>query len=148
MFWIQMKQGTSSVSSLTMLLQHFFKKLSNGLFQSLNTHSGCIQWLWFNSWTVEDFVDVTILSCLICSRRKEGNILFNDALNTFYLRLYGVRYMLNDDSDSKNSFRLAARVLLFVTLVVDHWLEQVNSSMGICSNELWHEYVRHALLMF
>ena len=23
--------------------------------------------------------------------RKEGNVLFNDALNTFYLRLYGVR---------------------------------------------------------
>ena len=22
--------------------------------------------------------------------RKEGNVLFNDALNTFYLRLYGV----------------------------------------------------------
>ena len=24
--------------------------------------------------------------------RKEGNVLFNDALNTFYLRLYGVRH--------------------------------------------------------
>ena len=24
--------------------------------------------------------------------RKEENILFNDALNTFYLRLYGVRH--------------------------------------------------------
>ena len=24
--------------------------------------------------------------------RKEGNVLFNDALNTFYLWLYGVRY--------------------------------------------------------
>ena len=23
--------------------------------------------------------------------KKEGNVLFNDALNTFYLRLYGVR---------------------------------------------------------
>ena len=23
--------------------------------------------------------------------RKEGNVLFNDTLNTFYLRLYGVR---------------------------------------------------------
>ena len=23
--------------------------------------------------------------------RKEGNVLFNDALNTFYLRLYGLR---------------------------------------------------------
>ena len=25
--------------------------------------------------------------------RKEGSVLFNDALNTFYLRLYGVGYM-------------------------------------------------------
>ena len=24
--------------------------------------------------------------------RKEGNVLFNDALNTFYLWLYGVRH--------------------------------------------------------
>ena len=24
--------------------------------------------------------------------RKEGNVLFNDALNTFYLRLYGIRH--------------------------------------------------------
>ena len=35
------------------------------------------------------------------SRRKEGNVLFNDALNTFYLRLYGVRYMVKDHSDSE-----------------------------------------------
>ena len=33
---------------------------------------------------------------------KEGIILFNNTLNTFYLRLYGVRYMVNDHSDSKS----------------------------------------------
>ena len=33
--------------------------------------------------------------------RKEGNILFNDALNTFYLRLYGVGHMVKDHSDSE-----------------------------------------------
>ena len=27
--------------------------------------------------------------------RKEGNVLFNDALNTFYLRLYGIRNFMN-----------------------------------------------------
>ena len=27
---------------------------------------------------------------------KEGNVLFNEALNTFYLRLYGVRYMVKE----------------------------------------------------
>ena len=31
--------------------------------------------------------------------RKEGNVLFNDAFNTFYLRLYGVRHMVKDHSD-------------------------------------------------
>ena len=33
--------------------------------------------------------------------RKEGNVLFNDALNTFYLRLYGVGHMVKDHSDSE-----------------------------------------------
>ena len=33
--------------------------------------------------------------------RKKGNVLFNDAFNTFYLRLYGVRHMVEDHSDSK-----------------------------------------------
>ena len=36
------------------------------------------------------------------SRNKKGSkCLFNDALNTFYLRLYGVRHMVNDHSDSE-----------------------------------------------
>ena len=33
--------------------------------------------------------------------RKEGNVLFKDTLNTFYLRLYGVRQMVKDHSDSE-----------------------------------------------
>ena len=28
----------------------------------------------------------------------EGNVLFNDALNTFYFLLYGVRHMVKDGS--------------------------------------------------
>ena len=35
-------------------------------------------------------------TCTCYEGRKEGNVLFNDALNTFYLRLYGVRHMVND----------------------------------------------------
>ena len=31
--------------------------------------------------------------------QKEGNVLFNDTLNTFYLRLYGVGHMVKDQSD-------------------------------------------------
>ena len=30
---------------------------------------------------------------------QNGNVLFNDALNTIYLRLYGVRHKLKDHSD-------------------------------------------------
>ena len=53
---------------------------------------------------------------------KEGNVLFNNALNTFYLQLYGVRHMVKDHSESEKgnplrhigySFRLTARVLLY-----------------------------------
>ena len=33
--------------------------------------------------------------------RKERNVLFNDALNTFYLWLYGIRHMVKDQSDSE-----------------------------------------------
>ena len=51
--------------------------------------------------------------------KNEGNVLFNDALNTFYLRVYCVRYMVKYQSDREIgkpllphglSFRLAARV--------------------------------------
>ena len=33
---------------------------------------------------------------------QEGNILFNDALNTFHLRLYGVGHTVNDHSNSES----------------------------------------------
>ena len=33
--------------------------------------------------------------------KKEGNVLFNDALNTFYLQLYGVIHMVKNHSDSE-----------------------------------------------
>ena len=33
--------------------------------------------------------------------RKEGNVLFNDALNSFYLWLYGIELMAKDHSDSE-----------------------------------------------
>ena len=32
---------------------------------------------------------------------RERDVLFNDALNTFYLRLYGVRHIVKDHSDSE-----------------------------------------------
>ena len=77
--------------------------------------------------------------------RKKGNVLFNDALSTYYLRLYDVIHMVENHSAREEtrcrhmgySFRLAARVFYrdhptdmiiyttaFVTPVVEHWLEQ------------------------
>ena len=69
--------------------------------------------------------------------RKEGNVLFNDPLNTFYLRLYGVGHMVKDHSDSERGSPLLPHGLLFqistdriahttsfVTPVVEHWVER------------------------
>ena len=44
---------------------------------------------------------------------KEGNVLFNDALNTFYLRLYNIRHMIKDHSDSERGNPLTPHRLLF-----------------------------------
>ena len=41
-----------------------------------------------------------ISSYAVSFTRKEGHVLFYDALNTFYLRLFGVRHMVKDNSDS------------------------------------------------
>ena len=43
----------------------------------------------------------------------ERNVLFNDALNTFYLRLYGVKHMVKDHSDSERGNPLPPHKLLF-----------------------------------
>ena len=43
-----------------------------------------------------------VLSCLLCYlSERERNVLFNDALNTFYLRLYDVGHTVKDHSDSE-----------------------------------------------
>ena len=49
----------------------------------------------------------------VCVCVKEGNVLFNDALNTFYLRLYGVRHLVKDHSDSERGNPLPPHGLLF-----------------------------------
>ena len=46
-----------------------------------------------------------------CNER-ERNVLFNDALNTFYLRLYGIRHMVKDHSDSEKENPLPPHRLL------------------------------------
>ena len=78
--------------------------------------------------------------------REREMFLFNDTLNTFYVRLYGVRHMVKDHSDSEKENLLPPHRLLlsinskgsfictipdrithitaFVTPVVEHWLER------------------------
>ena len=46
-------------------------------------------------------VRCTVHTVHVCTGRKEEHVLFNDALNTFYLRLYGVGHVVKDHSDSK-----------------------------------------------
>ena len=47
-------------------------------------------------------------------RERERNVLFNDALNTFYLQLYGVRHMVKDHSDSEKGNLLPPHRLLLL----------------------------------
>ena len=44
---------------------------------------------------------------------KEGSVLLNDAHNTLYLRLYGVRHMVKDHSNSERGNPLPPHGLLF-----------------------------------
>ena len=47
-------------------------------------------------------------------KEKKGNVLFNDALNTFYLRLYGVRHMVKEHSDSERGNPLPQHGIIFL----------------------------------
>ena len=44
--------------------------------------------------------------------KKEGNVLFNDTLNTFYLQLYGVIHMVKNHSDFEGGNLLLPHGLL------------------------------------
>ena len=50
------------------------------------------------------------------SEKEREKFLFNDALNTFYLRLYGIIHMVKDHSDSeKGNPLLPHRLLLSIS---------------------------------
>ena len=51
--------------------------------------------------------------CIEICYKKEGHFLFNNALNTFYLRLYGVRHMVEDHSESERGNPLPPHRLRF-----------------------------------
>ena len=64
-------------------------------------------WMKYHNWS-------KLIISITLSGRKEGNVLFNDTLNTFYLWLYGVRYMVKDHSDSERGNPLPPHGLLFL----------------------------------
>ena len=67
---------------------------------------------WFVLQCLIGFTRVTTQFELAVVRERERNVLFNDALNTFYLRLYGVRHMVKDHSDSEKGNPLPPHRLL------------------------------------
>ena len=93
----------------------------------------------------DDDIQKVIASCtittpVIIGRKKEGNVLFNDALNTFYLMVKWCRTYGKGHSDSERGNRCCHMGLLFpinstipqtgwahttafVTPVMEHWLE-------------------------
>ena len=59
-------------------------------------------------------VCIVYLEISVLNGRKEGNVLFNDTLNTLYLWLYGVSHMVEDHSDSERGNLLPPHGLLFL----------------------------------
>ena len=57
---------------------------------------------------------ISLLGYAVLKTERERNVLFNDALNTFYLRLYGVRHMVKDHSDSEKGNPLPPHRLLLL----------------------------------
>ena len=49
----------------------------------------------------------------LAGTREREMFLYNDTLNTFYLRLYGIRHMVKDHSDSEKGNPLPPHRLLF-----------------------------------
>ena len=65
-----------------------------------------------------------ILEHYYVQRERERNYLFNDALNTFYLRLYGVRHMVKDHSDSEKGNPLPPHRLL-LSINIAQWVHPI-----------------------
>ena len=75
------------------------------------------------------------LNLLMC--KEERNVLFNDTLNTFYLRLNGIGHMVKDHSDSERGNQL----------LPIHGLLFLNSSKGsfICTIPQTGQYIPQPL---
>ena len=68
---------------------------------------------------------------LLYASEEEENVLFNDALNTYYLRLYGIGHMVKDHSDSERGNPLPPHGLLFPILYASSH-RQDNTYHSLC----------------
>ena len=75
--------------------------------------------------------DIWLRTILIVRNERERNVLFNDALNTFYLRLYGVRHMVKNHSESEKEreknvlFNDALNTFYLRYMASDIWLRTI-----------------------
>ena len=53
--------------------------------------------------------------------RKEGNVLFNDALNTFYLQLYGVTHMVKEGRKEMFYLTMHSTHFIYGYMASDNW---------------------------
>ena len=95
-----------------------------------------------NAWLIKKAISKRQKLRYFNRREGGGKWLFNYALNTFYLRLYGFKHMIKDHSNSERGNTLHPRGILFpisskdsyicfithttafVTAVMKHWLER------------------------
>ena len=99
----------------------FLIALSPLIVYSRIEREGFLFWFFFSTLPCAEIRFLTIVTVLLF--RKEGNVLFYDADNTFYLRLYGVKHMVNVYSVRAEtrcchigySILLAARVILYAS---------------------------------
>ena len=85
---------------------------------------------------------VSSLSLTLNSRRKDGNVLFNDAFNTFYLRLYGVGHMVKDHSDNERGNLLQPHGLLLLissegSFYMHHSTDRIAHTTRPLSHQSW-----------
>ena len=69
---------------------------------------------------------------LSIENRKEGNVLFKDALSTFYLQLYGIRHMVKDHSGRKK------KEMFYLTTHSTHFIYSYMAS-DICKGPFMKE---------
>ena len=76
----------------------------------------------------EERIQIHDVSQVSSPIERERNVLFNDALSTFYLRLYGVRHMVKDHSDSE---REREREMFYLTTHSAHFI------YGYMASDIW-----------